>query len=119
MKPSTEPARPTSSSRHGLENAFVGECNFWGGETTLADIFEQLLGYTTWQDNRLALILLCATRLQPVIDTTRTWIGARLEFARWQRSTPAGQLRCTLRWKDPARKEARLTIYLVHLPRYE
>ncbi|HUL19247.1 MAG TPA: hypothetical protein VLV29_08285, partial [Steroidobacteraceae bacterium] len=103
--------------RHGLDNAFIGECKFWGGERKLAETFEQLLGYTTWQDNRLALIFFVRNkRMQPVIDTTRDWLGARAEFGGWQTSAPPGQLRCSLRWGDTARKEGRLTVFLVHLP---
>jgi hypothetical protein len=79
-----------------------------GGETKLAEAFKQLLRYTTWQDNRLALIFFVRNKkMQPVIDTTRTWIGARPEFGGWQAAAPDGQLRCTLRWEDQARKEGR------------
>jgi hypothetical protein len=104
--------------RHGLDNAFIGECKFWGGETKLAQTFDQLLGYTTWQDNRLALVLFVRNRkMQPVIDTARIWLAARSEFGNWKTGAPDGQLRCSLRWDDPARKEGRLTVFLVHLPR--
>jgi hypothetical protein len=104
--------------RHGLDNAFIGECKFWGGETKLAETFEQLLGYTTWKDNRLALIFFVRNKkMQPVIDTTRAWIGGRREFGGWEANVPEGQLRCPLNWEDQARKEARLTIFLIHLPR--
>lgn len=104
--------------RHGLDNAFIGECKFWSGETKLAETFEQLLGYTTWKDNRLALIFFVRNKkMQPVIDTTRAWIGARPEFGGWQANVPDGQLQCTLHWEDQARKEARLTMFLIHLPR--
>lgn len=104
--------------RHGLDNAFIGECKFWGGEARLADTFEQLLGYTTWQDNRLALVFFVRNKkMQPVVDTARAWIGGRPEFGGWQEHSPDGQLRCKLRWEDGARKEGRLTAFLVHLPR--
>jgi len=104
--------------RHGLDNAFIGECKFWSGKARLTETFEQLLGYTTWQDNRLALIFFVRNKtMQPVITTTRDWLSARPEFGAWQSGAPDGQLRCTLRWQDPARKEGRLTIFLVHLPK--
>ena len=103
--------------RYGMDNAFIGECKFWGGERRLAETFAQLLSYTTWQDNRLALILFVRNKqMQPVIDTTRDWLGARPEFGGWQPDAPQGQLRCYLRWEDAARKEGRLTVFLVHLP---
>lgn len=50
-------ARATSwSATASTTRSFICECKFWGGERKLAETFEQLLGYTTWQDNRLALI---------------------------------------------------------------
>jgi hypothetical protein len=104
--------------RHGMDNAFIGECKIWVGEAKLAKTFQQLLGYTTWQDNRLALIFFVRNKnMQPVIDTTREWIGAQPEFGGWQDSAPVGQFRCRLHWEDQARKEGRLTIFLVHVPR--
>jgi hypothetical protein len=104
--------------RHGMDNAFIGECKFWGGPAKLAETFEQLLGYTTWQDNRLALIFFVRNKnMQSVIDTTCDWVAARPEFGGWQGGVPDGQLRCLLRWDDQARKEGRLAIFLVHLPR--
>jgi hypothetical protein len=103
--------------RYGMDNAFIGECKFWGGERRLAETFAQLLGYTTWQDNRLALIFFVRNKqMQPVIDTTREWLAGRSEFGGWQPDAPQGQLRCSLRWEDTARREGRLTVFLVHLP---
>lgn len=103
--------------RHGMDNAFVGECKFWGGKARLERTFKQLLGYTTWQDNRLALILFVRTRkLHPVLQTARDALDARPEFGAWQSGGPDGQLRCRLRWEDPARKEGRLTVFFIHLP---
>jgi hypothetical protein len=102
--------------RHGLDNAFIGECKFWGGKVKFAETFEQLLGYTTWQDNRLAIILFVRNKtLQPIIDAARDFLGGRPEFASWRNDSPSGQLRCRLRWEDTARKEGRLTVFLVHL----
>lgn len=102
--------------RHGIDNAFIGECKFWDGKAMLERTLKQLLGYTTWQDNRLALILFVRTKkLQPVLQTARDALDARPEFGAWH-GAPDGQLRCRLRWEDAARKEGRLTVFFVHLP---
>lgn len=37
--------------------AFVGECKIWHGAMALNDAITQLLGYTTWKDNKVALII--------------------------------------------------------------
>lgn len=37
--------------------AFVAECKIWKGKNTLQSTIDQLLGYTTWKDSKLAIIL--------------------------------------------------------------
>lgn len=37
--------------------AFVAECKIWKGKNTLQGTINQLLGYTTWKDSKLAIIL--------------------------------------------------------------
>ena len=88
-----------------------------GGEVKLAETFEQLLSYTTWRDNRLALVFFVRNKnLHQVIETTSSWLPDRPEFGGWESGASEGQLRCTLEWQEQKRK-ARLTIFLVHLPR--
>jgi hypothetical protein len=43
--------------RHKNVNVFVAECKFWGGYQALLDTIDQLLGYTTWRDTKIALII--------------------------------------------------------------
>jgi hypothetical protein len=103
--------------RHGIDNAFIGECKFWAGKQRFAATFDQLLRYTTWQDNRLAIVLFVRQRkLLPVIETTREYIAGRPEFGGWTSHAPDGELRCSLTWEDQARKAGRLTTFFVHLP---
>jgi hypothetical protein len=37
---------------------FVAECKFWRGEKSIRDAVTQLLGYSTWRDARLCLVVL-------------------------------------------------------------
>jgi HEAT repeat protein len=39
------------------ENVFIGECKFWGGEAKLKETLDQLLGYTTWHDEQLGMLI--------------------------------------------------------------
>jgi hypothetical protein len=39
------------------KNIFIAECKFWGGEEKLKASLDQLLGYTTWRDTKLALLI--------------------------------------------------------------
>jgi hypothetical protein len=37
--------------------AFIGECKVWKGKAKLTEAIDQLFGYTTWRDLRVAVIL--------------------------------------------------------------
>ena len=43
-------------------NIFVAECKFWTGPKGFTDALNQLLGYATWRDGKLALILFNRTK---------------------------------------------------------
>jgi hypothetical protein len=38
-------------------NIFIGECKFWKGSEEFSDAINQLLGYTTWRDTNVALLI--------------------------------------------------------------
>ena len=39
------------------KNVFIAECKFWRGEKTLIKTIDQLLGYTSWRDTKIAILL--------------------------------------------------------------
>jgi HEAT repeat protein len=39
------------------KNIFIAECKFWRGKNNLKETLDQLLGYTTWRDTKLALLI--------------------------------------------------------------
>ena len=43
--------------KSGVKNLFIAECKFWGGEQVFNSALNQLLGYTTWRDGKLALLI--------------------------------------------------------------
>jgi hypothetical protein len=98
-------------------NIFIGECKKWHGAQRLNDALDQLRGYATWRDVRLALIIFVGNEhLPPVIDTTREQLEARPEFAGWVTSED-GELRGRLRWTGDGQHDAVLAVIFVHLPR--
>jgi hypothetical protein len=103
--------------RHANHNVFIGECKWWDGKKVLLSAFEQLVGYTTWRDNPLALVMFVGAKgLDAVIATAKAGIEQRPEFLRWSAPDQRGELTCRLRWEDGER-EAALTIFFVHLPK--
>ena len=43
--------------RSGDRNVFVAECKFWHGPKRFDDAITQLLGYLTWRDSKVALVI--------------------------------------------------------------
>lgn len=38
-------------------NIFIGECKYWSGSKKLTETIDQLLGYTSWRDTKVAIII--------------------------------------------------------------
>jgi len=43
--------------REGDRNVFIAECKFWKGPKGFAQAIDQLLGYATWRDGKLAVLV--------------------------------------------------------------
>jgi len=39
------------------KNIFIAECKFWDGPDSLTKALNQVLGYATWRDTKLALLI--------------------------------------------------------------
>lgn len=39
------------------KNIFIGECKFWGGPTAFAETLDQILGYSSWRDTKVAVLV--------------------------------------------------------------
>lgn len=98
---------------------FVAECKWWGGARGMGKALEQLYGYSTWRDSRLALILFVPNKdFTAVAAKAGEVLEARSEFVAWEAPTdlPA-EMRCRIRWPDDPGREATLTVQLFHLER--
>ncbi len=97
-------------------NAFIGECKKWAGSKKFNDALDQLFGYTTWQDSRLALIFYVKEKNpSSIIDKARAEMKSRSEFTSWDGPARDGEFRCRVRWPDDPEREAILTALFFHL----
>ena len=56
------------SSRHG-HTEFIGECKFWHGEKAFLETINQILGYATWRNDKLAIIMFVGNlNIKQIID---------------------------------------------------
>lgn len=43
--------------REAGKNVFIGECKLWGGPKEFSDAINQVLGYASWRDTKIALLI--------------------------------------------------------------
>lgn len=106
-------------------NVFVGECKWWSGPTSFAgadqkeqSALDQLLGYATWRDAKLALTVFVGNKdAGKVIASARETLEEHPAFIQWTDATDEGQLRCRVRLPGDDGRSADLAVIFVHLPR--
>lgn len=99
-------------------NAFIGECKWWQGSKAMNDALDQLYGYSTWRDSRLALIFFVGTKdPTAVVEKARVALAERDEFGGWESHEHESELRCRIRWPDDPGRTATLALLFFHLPR--
>jgi hypothetical protein len=98
-------------------NIFIGECKFWRGPQGLTRTVDQLLGYATWRDTKVAIILFNRSKnfsavLQKIRETMRSHPNVKRE-----RSYPSetGFRYVVLHRDDPSR-ELILTVLAFEVP---
>jgi hypothetical protein len=106
-------------------NVFVDECKWWSGASSFAgtggnepSALDQLLGYTTWRDAKLALTVFVKNKnIAPVIVQAREALEEHPAFVQWAEGGDEGQLRCRVRLPGTDDRAADLTVVFVHLPK--
>lgn len=104
--------------RHEGSNVFVGECKFWSGPKGLQRTIDQALGYLTWRDSKVALVIFVPNKeLGPVLAQVTP--AAEAHRCHVATSAPGGDGWFNFRFHlpdDPTRGVS-LAILCFHLPR--
>ncbi len=62
-------------------NIFIGECKFWSGSENLSEAINQLLGYVTWRDTNVALLIFNRkTKFSSVLDKIQACVKEHPNF---------------------------------------
>lgn len=65
------------------DNLFIAEFKWWSGPKGMSDALDQLYGYSTWRDSRLALIFFVdAADFTAIVEKARGHMEGRAEFIR-------------------------------------
>jgi hypothetical protein len=98
-------------------NLFIGECKFWGGVKGFTSAVDQLFGYTTWRDTKLAVVIFVREKgLTEIVETGREALQAHPQFVAWQDAASETELRATVSWRGDESRRADLAVFFVHTP---
>ncbi len=102
------------------KNIFIAECKFWGGEKKLKETLDQLLGYTTWRDTKLAMLIFNRNKnFTAVLQQIPEVIKKHPNFLReLNNQLEAGKgFRSILHHPDDKNRELLLTVLAFEIPR--
>ncbi len=99
------------------KNIFVSECAIWDGPQYLRRKIEQLLGYATWRDSKLAIIIFNRTKdFSGVLAKVAEVCKAHPNFKRELNRPHDTWFRCVVSHRDDPNRELTLTVLAFEVP---
>ena len=104
--------------RSEAKNIFIAECKYWRGPKTLNETIDQLLGYTSWRDTKVAVIVFNRNKnftrvLDSIRSTTKEHPNCKCELN--QRSETS--FRFIFSHPNDSNREMTLTVMAFDLPK--
>ena len=99
------------------KNIFIGECKFWSGPKMLTETIDQVLGYTSWRDTKVAIIVFNRNKnfslvLSSIVETAK----AHTNFKRELRGSTDTTFRYCFSHKGDKNRELFLTVLAFDVP---
>jgi hypothetical protein len=99
------------------KNVFIAECKFWGGEEVFKSALSQLLGYATWRDGKLALIIFNRNKnMTAVLEQIRPLVEANDNFISFDGQNGDTDFRFTLSHPGDKGKHLALAVLVYDIP---
>lgn len=103
--------------RSGDRNVFIAECKFWRGPKSFDEAITQLLGYLTWRDSKVALVIFNRNRdSESVRLKMQEIMAARPEVKKGPMELSGCDPRYVLVKPDEPGREIHLTTQLYDVP---
>jgi hypothetical protein len=99
------------------KNIFIGECKFWSGPKMLTETIDQVLGYTSWRDTKVAVIIFNRNKdFSRVLGAISETAKAHGNFKRELAGSTETIFRYCFSHKDDRNRELFLTILAFDVP---
>jgi len=100
------------------KNIFIAECAIWHGPEKFREKIDQLLGYATWRDSKLALLVFnrgkqLSVVLSKIVEVVKTHPNFKREVAGYKSDRG---FRYTVHHRDDAQRELTLTVLVFEVP---
>ncbi len=100
------------------KNIFIAECKYWAGKKKLMDTIDQLLGYASWRDTKVAIVIFNRNKnfsrvLEVIPDTVKTHSNFKKEL---EPGTDC-QFRYLFGHRDDINREMILTVLAFDVPK--
>jgi hypothetical protein len=99
------------------KNIFIAECKYWGGPQKLTETIDQLLGYTSWRDTKVAIIIFNRRKnFSKVLEVIPGTVGAHKCFKRSLGQVTDTSYQYIFSNRDDPNREMILTILAFDVP---
>ena len=98
-------------------NVFIGECKFWGGPRKLTETIDQLLGYSSWRDTKVAVLVFNRNKdFTKVLESIQSTVVAHANCKRVVGTQCETSFRYVFSHRADANREMVLTVSAFDVP---
>ena len=99
------------------KNIFIAECKYWSGPKTLIETIDQLLGYSSWRDTKVAVIVFNRNKgFTNVLETIKSKTKEHPNYKRELARPSETSFRFIFAHRDDPNRELTLTIMAFDIP---
>ena len=99
------------------KNIFIAECKFWSGPKKLTETIDQLLGYSSWRDTKVAIVVFNRNRdFSKVLDSIPETMRAHTNYKRDIQGSTETIFRYQFANRDDKNRELLLTVLAFDVP---
>ena len=100
------------------KNIFIGECKFWSGPKKLTETIDQLLGYSSWRDTKVAVLIFNRNKdLTKVLESAQEAITEHSNYKRTINSNSETMFRYIFSHRDDSNREMVLSVLVFDVPK--
>jgi hypothetical protein len=103
--------------RSGDMNVFIAECAYWKGPQSVENKVSQLLGYATWHDTKLALVVFIRqSGITKLVASGRAALDAHPRVSAVSATGEDNEFRCKVNLAGDADRTADLHVFFIPTP---